>query len=586
MRLWLASVFLSTLFMGPGGSCMGPQSKITTPQNVGPAKVVVINLHGPLSETGDDGRLFSETRSLRTVLKRLRQARQSKKVDKVVLRIGRLQTGWAQIAELRGAVAKTRKMGKRVIAHLDDAGNREYYLACAADEVVMSESGSLWLVGVSAQALFLRGLLDKIGIEAEFLHEGKYKGAADALTRKTMSPAMKEALGAVLDNTYAALVKSVAQGRKLTEPKVRRLIDQAPMAAEKLKTVGLIDRVATHEQDTRMLAAGGSINWTFGKKKKNKGALRGLMELFKPKTLTRPPSSPHVALVYAEGEIVYGPRRKGLMVSPHVASHHLIGVLDKVRQNKNVKAVVLRINSPGGSALASDLIWHAVKRLAATKPVVVSMGDVAASGGYYIAAPSTRIYAQPMTLTGSIGVVGGKFNLVGLMQKIGVTSQTLTRGARADIFNLTRRWKPQERKVIQQYMHRTYKQFIGRVSQGRKMTPGQVEKVAQGRIWSGQAALGNKLVDRLGGLTDAVADAKQLGKLATDAKTAVYPRQKTWIEKLQDGLGGGNAKVTQALMAELTGLGFHRELLGVLSALRAWQRERVLCWMPLIVRVQ
>ena len=586
MRLWLASMILSTLFMGPGGSCTGPTPKKSSSQGAGPASVVVINLHGALSETGEDGKLFGNTRSLRTVLRRLRQARESKKVDKVVLRIGRLQTGWAQLAELRAAVVAVQQKGKRVIAHLDDAGNREYYLACAANEVVMSESGSLWLVGVSAQALFLRGLLDKVGIEAEFLHEGKYKGAADSMTRKTMSPAMKEALGAILDHTYAALVKSVAQGRKLPAARVKQLIDQAPLSVEQLKAAGLIDRIANHERDTQTLAAGGSINWHFGRKPEEKGALRSLMQLFKPQTLTQPPSTPHVALVYAEGEIVYGPRRRGLTVSPHVASHHLIAVLDKLRARDNVKAVVLRINSPGGSALASDLIWHAVRRLAAAKPVVISMGDVAASGGYYIASPATRIYAQPVTLTGSIGVVGGKFNVVGLMEKIGVTSQTLTRGARADIFNLTRRWKPAERQVIQQYMHRTYQQFLARVALGRKLSTAQVDKVAQGRIWSGQAALDHKLVDRLGGMLDAVADAKKLGQLSADAKTAVYPRPKTWIERLQEGLGGGNSQITQALLSELAGLGFHRELLGVLSALRAWRQERVLTWMPIIVRVK
>ncbi len=157
MRLWLASVILSTLFMGPGGSCMGTSPQKSKSTGAGPASVVVINLHGAMSETGEDGRLFSSTRSLRKVIKRLRQARESKKVDKVVLRIGQLRTGWAQVTELRGAVAATKKAGKRVIAHLDDAGNLEYYLASSADEVVMSESGSLWLVGVSAQALFLRG---------------------------------------------------------------------------------------------------------------------------------------------------------------------------------------------------------------------------------------------------------------------------------------------------------------------------------------------------------------------------------------------------------------------------------------------
>ncbi|MFH2009943.1 MAG: signal peptide peptidase SppA [bacterium] len=589
MRLWLASVILTTLVAGPGGSCHIPsRQKAGKNATTGAASVVVINLHGSVTETGDDGSLWSDARSLRKLLRTFRKARQSKKVDKVVLRIGRLSTGWAQITELRKAVQLTRKAGKRVIAHLDDAGNREYFLATAADEIVMSASGSLWLVGVSAQAIFLRGLLDKVGIEAEFLHEGKYKGAADALTRKTMSPAMKEALGGILDNTYQTLVEAVAASRGMDPARVKTLIDQAPLAAPQLKNLKLIDRIADHEDETRRLAGTGSINWTFGKKPKEQGTLRSLMELFKPALLTRPPSSPHVALVYAEGQILYGPRRKGFGVSPHVASHDIIRVLDKVRESEQVKAVVLRINSPGGSALASDLIWNAVKRLAATKPVVVSMGDVAASGGYYIAVPATRVFAQPTTLTGSIGVIGGKFSLAGLMQKIGVSSETLTRGARADIFNLTRSWTQAERQVIQQYMHRTYKQFVDRVAQGRKLTPAAVEKVAQGRIWSGRAAREHKLVDQLGGLLDAVTEAKKLGKLASDAKTAVYPRPMTWIEKLQDTLGGADARaqLTGALLSELQGLPAQRELRGVIQALRAWQQERVLMWLPIIVTVQ
>jgi protease-4 len=275
-----------------------------------------------------------------------------------------------------------------------------------------------------------------------------------------------------------------------------------------------------------------------------------------------------------------------LAVAPHVASHHLSRILDELREAKRVRAVVLRINSPGGSALASELIWHAVKRLAAAKPIVVSMGDVAASGGYYIASPATRILAQPYTLTGSIGVVGGKFSLAGLFEKIGITSETLHRGARADLFNLARAWTPSERQVIQNLMARTYRQFVSRVAAGRKLPVAKVQQAAQGRIWCGTDARKQGLVDQLGGLLDAVAEAKRLSKLPRDAKTAVYPRPKTWLERLQEGLGGDRARVH--LLHSLLALGpleSHR-LRDLLTLLRQWQREVALAWMPVFVRVR
>ena len=249
---------------------------------------------------------------------------------------------------------------------------------------------------------------------------------------------------------------------------------------------------------------------------------------------------------------------------------------------------MLRVNSPGGSATASEIILDATRRVKAKKPLVVSMGNVAASGGYYIAAPSTRIFAQPLTITGSIGVVGGKFNLTGLMKKIGVTREVITRGKRADLFTLTRSWTGEEKQVIERYMARTYRQFIARVSAGRKLTPQAVEKVAQGRIWSGKAAKRHKLVDELGGLTDAVASAKKLGGLATDSKTAVYPRPKSWFEKIQETFGGGNVRagLLRSLIGEVVGPADAPALLGALQAVSAWRRERVLTWMPVIVSLQ
>ena len=553
------------------------------------ADVVVLTLHGELTETGDPGLAFGpDVDSLRKQLRRLRQARQSKKVDKIVLRISSLDTGWAQLTELRQAIALARKAGKRVIAHLDDAGNGEYYLATAADEIVMSEASSLWLVGLSAQAFFIKGLLDKLGVEAEFLHEGKYKSAADPLTRESMSAEMKEALGALLDDTYAHLVAQVARRRKLEPKAVKALIDQSPHSAQQCQKLGLVDRLAAHRTDAHRLAGSGSINWNYGKKKPKTGTLRSLMKLLKPSRMTRPPQSPHVALVYAEGPILHGPRRKGFGAAPHVSSFRLVRVLDELRQRSEVKAVVLRVNSGGGSALASDLIWQAVKRLAEKKPVVASLGDVAASGGYYIVSAARRIYAQPATITGSIGVIGGKLSLAGLFEKIGVHSEVLTRGARADLFNLGRPWTEQERQVIKQHMARTYRQFVQRVASGRPLSAAQVREVAQGRIWSGKAAIAHKLVDRRGGLLEAVADAKGLAKLPASAKTAVYPRPRTWIERLQESLGATNVRgqaITQTLL-RLFPSGRVPKLRALLLALRAWRGERTLTWMPVVLRIR
>lgn len=554
------------------------------------AKVVVLTLHGALTEDAHEASPFGrhET-SLRKMLRRLRLARTAKKVKTIVLRIGRLGAGWAELAELRQAIGMARAAGKRVVAHLDDAGNREYYLASAANDIAMSESGSLWLVGLAARVTFIKNLLDKLGIQAEFLHQGRYKGAADPLTRSTMSDAMKESLGALLDDTFAELVAAISKGRKLPMDRVRALIDQSPHDAEACKRLGLVDRVVDHRADTEALAGGGSVNWTYGRKKEVTGTLRSLMKLLRPSEMTKPPRSPHVALIYAEGPILYGPRRRGFSVGRHIASTPVVRLLAKLRAQDQVKAVVIRINSGGGSALASELIWQAVRRLAKKKPVVISMGDVAASGGYYIASAGHVVFARPNTITGSIGVVGGKLSLAGLFQKIGVTSEVITRGARADLFTLARSWTPEERRLLQAYMARTYRLFLGRVATGRKLTVDAVRRIAQGRVWSGRAALKHHLVDRLGGLLDAVAEAKRLSKLPASSKTAVYPRPKTWIERLQEDFGasatqrGPLGRVLGTLLAtDLGGL----DLRPVLLLLRSWRRERVLAWMPVQITIR
>jgi len=267
----------------------------------------------------------------------------------------------------------------------------------------------------------------------------------------------------------------------------------------------------------------------------------------------------------------------------------MVRLLAKLEEKDRVKAVVIRINSGGGSALASELIWQAVRRLGKKKPVVVSMGDVAASGGYYIAAAAGTIFARPNTITGSIGVIGGKLSLAGLFQKIGVTSEVIARGARADLFTLARPWTTEEKQLLQTYMARTYRLFLQRVATGRKLTVDAVGKVAEGRVWSGRAALRHHLVDRLGGLLDAVREAKRLARLPAKAKTAVYPRPRTWIERLQEDFGPDSARVGPLGRALRTFLGADLgdiDLRPVMLLLRQWRQEHILTWMPYQITIR
>jgi protease-4 len=365
---------------------------------------------------------------------------------------------------------------------------------------------------------------------------GAYKGAAEPLMRKEPSTEMRETFDALLDGAYARLVAALASGRRVDEARAKAWIDHALFDAEEAKRAGIVDGVQPFE----VWRDGKAKAWKKVELEDKKDDLGELFSLLSGKPKARP-AQPHVALLYAVGEVVDGKGSGGKVGSrSQIAPRRLVPALRAAAAASEVKAIVLRVDSPGGSALASELVWTAVAEAKAKKPVVVSMGTLAASGGYYISCGATSIYAQPDTLTGSIGVVGGKVVLGPALASLGVNLYAMGRGKRSMLFSPTRRWSDDERKAMKGLMRRVYEQFKAHVAAGRRLTPEKVEEVARGRLWIGADAKARGLVDELGGLDEALAAARKLGGLPPDAPVDVYPGEPTLAEFL-DSLGGVSA---------------------------------------------
>ncbi|MCD6498911.1 MAG: signal peptide peptidase SppA [Deltaproteobacteria bacterium] len=526
------------------------------------------------------------------VVTRLDRARRDSKIGTVVLRLEGVTAGWAQWAELRQAIERLRKAHKKVVVHFDSAGNGLYYAAAAADSVVMSPGGTLWTIGLHMELTFFKGLLDKLGIDADLLQVGKYKGASEPFTRTGMSPEFRKSLGGLVTSLYREFLSGVGAGRKHPAKWVQTRVDEGPLLADQARKQGLVDQVA--DFGALIQSMKGSIVWHYGKKKPAGKSLGDLLALLQGSQGSDAPSAPHVALVYALGTVVLGRGNGGLFgMGQVVASTPMVKVLTDLAKDDKVKAVVLRIDSPGGSALASELIWQAARRLGQHKPLIVSMGNVAASGGYYIASAARRILAEPGTITGSIGVVGGKLVLARLFGKIGITTEELNHGKYAGLFSSSKTFSSEERVIVGRMMKQTYQLFLKRVSMGRKVPLSLLGGAAQGRIWSGRAAKGVSLVDQVGGLYDALVVARRLGHLGADAEVAVYPRPKNWIQLLGEKFGrkdvaapslpgvSGWVSLVDALAPDV-GRGLR------LFATAAWglRREKVMVLLPFGIRIR
>ena len=466
---------------------------------------------------------------LRTLTERVRGLGRDDKVVGLLLRVGDVATGMAAAEELRAALIDFKGDGARkLFCHTETTANSAYYLMTACDSIGLAPTGEVVISGVAAMPLHLKGLLDNLGVEADFLHIGAFKGAAEPLTRERPSKEMVETLEAIMDAAYATLVAGIGAGRKLDAAAVGKLIDTAMFQGEAALAAGLVDKVAVYEDYRDEMLAGGE--WTAVEiEKAQKPDMTSLMKFVGVMPRDRP-SGPHIAVVHAVGNVIDGKGSGILGARQEIASRTLASAFRALARDESVKAIVFRIDSGGGSALASEIIWHAVAEAKKSKPVVVSMGNVAASGGYYIACGATKVFASANTLTGSIGVVGGKLAIAGAMEKIGIKAYPMGRGKRSMMWSSFGRWSADERSAIKEMMEGVYKAFVTRVAAGRGKSYDEIHAIAQGRVWTGSDALANGLIDGIGGLDVALAEARKLAGVEVDAEVEVYPPVPTLMD--------------------------------------------------------
>lgn len=531
---------------------------------------------------------------LHALLQRLDRLAEDPNVRGLLVRFTDVSLDMATAEEVRGALLAFKDGGTRKLAcHADTPLNAVYYLMTACDTIGVQPVGEIIIPGPMAMPLHLRGLLDKLGVVPDFVHVGAFKGAAEPLTRTEPSKEMRETLTAIIDQAYLTMQTGIAQGRNLTPETVGQRIDDALYTGDGALTAGLVDGVATYEEFRTQHTSGAAWKQVKVKDSATRGGfdmtrLQAFLGLVPP---TRP-TEPHIALVYALGTIVDGRGQGTLGARQQIAGRTLAAAIDNLASDDKVAAIVLRVDSPGGSAMASEQIWRALQRAKESKPIVVSMGGVAGSGGYYIACGATRIFALANTLTGSIGVVGGKIALAGMLAKMGITTHPIGKGKRAGMWSPMTPWTEGERASVLQTMEEIYKVFVGRVATGRGKSPEDIHAIAQGRVWTGAAARDLGLVDELGGLTEALAEARKITGIAPGVALEVYPPEPT-LKDILEGFDPGPSLIRTTLAAEFApdlraalgaaGLGAITRVFAQLDTFRAEPVQTALIW-PVLVR--
>jgi protease-4 len=481
----------------------------------------------------------ARTPTVRGIVESLRRAKHDSRIHAVVLKpTGFSSPYWGKVQEIRDAVIDFKESGKPVYAYLEYAGDREYYLASVADKVFLMPASTLDLTGVATYQVFLKGTFDKIGVTPDIHHVGDFKTASNQYTEKGYTPshrAMDEWLNRDL---YEQIVKGIASGRKKTAAEVRQLIDDGPFLAENAKRAGLVDEVIYEDQLAERL------------KDDDSRELDTIEVDDYGRTGQRSGRGPRLAVIYAVGAIVGGRSGFDPLNGETVGSETLIEAIRSARKDSSVRAIVLRVDSPGGSATASDAIWRELMLARDEKPLIVSMSDLAASGGYYIAMPGHAIVAQPTTLTGSIGIFGGKFITGGVYEKLGANIESTSIGKHAEMNSPARPYNPDELKKVTEQLESFYTQFVSKVAAARGKTPEQINAIAEGRVWTGHQASQNGLVDALGGLDAAVNMAKDKAGIGADetVQLVVYPEPKTFYELLS-GLSGVRQQASRLWMS-------------------------------------
>jgi protease-4 len=507
------------------------------------------------------------------------RARDDRTVRGMLLRIDSFDMGLAKTQEIREAILDFKGSGKTVIAFMESGGNKEYYLATAADKIVLLPSGYLDLTGLAAQITFVKGTLDKLGIVADLEHIGDYKSASDRATRESMSEAHREMVNSLLDDMYDQVTGQIARGRGWTQAETKSKIDQGPFTASEALKQNLVDTLLFYDQIDDLIKPAKSSGFCFlgcPIIKPRTSAGRLAHQTYHKRRYYRYgwATSPKIAVVFATGSIFSGQSGRELLVGDVMGSETIAQAIKEAREDRTVEAIVFRVDSPGGSGIASDVILREIVLTKKVKPVIVSMSDVAGSGGYWISCAGDTIVSMPGTYTGSIGVITGKISLEGLYEKIGFSIETVKRGEHADFYSSTREFTGEEREVVQRQIKEFYDDFVHKVAGERGMSEKEVDAIAQGRVWTGRQAEHNGLVDLLGGLNLALAIAKEKAGLAEGAEVEIvtYPKRKFRI-----GLGGG------AMFSPSPDL---RSIIEELKGKSLFGDEQILLLMPYAVDIQ
>jgi protease-4 len=571
-------------FGGPVGLATAQDAAVA---KAAPSVIAHLHLGGEVTESpvGDPfGLMAGQVTSLRDLVGRLDKAGRDDRVKAVVLTFDGMSLGFGQLQEIRQAIGRVKGAGKKVYVHAEGMSTFAYGLLCAGDRLSVAPQSALWLTGFYGESPYVKGLLDKIGVQSDFMHMGDYKSAAEMLTRTGPSGPAEENLNWLYDGWYDSLVGMIAKSRGKTPEQIREILDHGPYMAEQAMEKGLIDAVETQDEflahikrDTERSAridnrygekAGPQINFA------NPFAFFSILsEVFKTPETSRKDT---VGVVYVTGTILPGYGQRSLFAAVDGAySGSIRKALEKAANDASVKAVVMRVDSPGGSAEASEVILNATRLVRGKKPLIVSMGDVAGSGGYYIACRADAIFADEATITASIGVVGGKLITTGLWDRLGVNWVGHKRGANADLFSSSRAFDEGQRKVMEGYMQKVYEVFKGHVVEGRgdKLRK-PIDEMAGGRVFTGKQALALGLVDQIGGLKEAIDYAAAKASME-DFEVRVIPEPADFLtELLEQSSGLGERPTDISLFSGLSPLATHPTLAPLLDLLRQVEPQR------------
>jgi protease-4 len=538
---------------------------------------LVVRVEGDLADASSDtvfeSVLGARRNGTRAIVENLRKAKADRRVSGIIVRPAGLSSAyWARLQEVRDAIVDFRSSGKPAVAHLEYGGDREYFVATACDRVYLLPTSPLDVSGFASYEVFLRGTLDKIGAYPDFVHIGDFKTAPNQFTEKTFTPAHREMAESLNRDLFEQYVQAVAGGRKKSPEEVRQLVDDGPFLAEDAVRVGLVDDLAYDDEVDAKVRPGAKpgVRLKDDDYAKVRAASVGLA------------GRSRIAVINAYGVINSG--RSGIdpLNGAVVGSDTLVEYIRKARKDRSIKAIVLHVDSPGGSTVASDAIWRELVQASTgpgARPLVVSMSDLAASGGYYIAMAAPDIVAEPGTLTGSIGIFGGKIVTGGTYAKLGMNIEAVSIGRHAEMNSPVRPYSEEDRAKLDEQLRAFYDQFIEKVAASRHKKPEEIDAIAQGRVWTGRQAKDLGLVDALGGLDTAIAIAKDRAKIpaAEQVELVVYPPKRNLYDLLMSSVSGMDER---AQLASLLGVRDRRAVGALTAPIRLFRRGEPLAMMP------